>query len=101
MRPINITVGESAIFGTPENPIPVIRLIVENRQVEELLIKMHKKLGVCDPSQKEKFEIPSWHVSVRDTSLHKEFLELKDSSIVAGKLFIKPLGNHSPITVFE
>lgn len=101
LRPIYITVGEPAIFGNQENPIPVMQLLVENPKIEELLIKMHEKLGVCEPSQKEKFEIPSWHVSVKDSQLQQEFLELQGNSILAGKLFIKPLGNCRPIVEIE
>jgi 2'-5' RNA ligase len=100
-RPIRIKMGKPDVFGTQERPIPVMRLLIESPTIEELLIQMHRQLGVCEPSQTDKLEIPSWHVTVKDTQLQEEFLGRQDSTIIGGKLFIKALGNFDPVIELE
>lgn len=103
MRPIYLRIGAPDTFGTQDRPVPVRRLQIEQRSIEEQFIAMHQELGECEPFQPNKLDVPNWHVAVRDTRLQEE-LEAKASKAVllmGGKLFIKPLGNFDPIAEFE
>lgn len=100
MRPIKIIIRSTDIFGTSERPIPVKRILFENHEIEEKLIALHRTLGECEPSQVEKFDTPSWHVSLKDTKIYEEFSAKENSMLECGKLFIKPLGNFDPIAEF-
>jgi len=101
LRPIQVKVGKPDIFGTQERPVSVQRLLIEDLQIEKQLIQMHTQLGECEPFQTEKFETPSWHVSVKDAQLQQEFSERQGTILIGGKLFIKPLGNFDPIIELE
>jgi len=100
-RPIEVKVGAEDVFGTNENPVPVRRLEIINSDLKELFIEMHQKLGVCEPFQPKKLDIPNWHIAVRDSNLQKEFAAKVGNLLLGGKLFIKALGPSDPIVEFD
>lgn len=101
LRPIKVSVGASDTFGTQDRPVRIRRLKIEDNAVKEKLIQIHSELGECEPFQAQKLTIPNWHVSLKDLKLCEEFASKEDEILIAGKIFIKPLGNFDPILELE